>query len=65
MTGYALSNPSVRNDFGGWVGMNLTVGGSALSVTSLGRICLSGNSGTHTVKFVNAGTGADVGRRYR
>ena len=58
LTGYALNGQSLRNDFTGWVGMNLTVGGSAIRVTALGRICLAGNSGTHTVKFVNSGTGA-------
>ncbi len=60
LTGYALSGQSLRNDFTGWVGMKLTVGASALSVSSLGRICVSNNVQTHTVKFVNAGTGNDV-----
>ena len=60
ITGFALNGPSLRNDFSGWVGMSLTVGGSALSVPALGRICLAGNSGTHTIKFVNAGPAADV-----
>ena len=60
VTAYALSSPSLRNDFTGWVGMKLTVGASSVSVSSLGRICAAGNSGTHTVKFVNASTGQDV-----
>jgi alpha-galactosidase len=60
VTGYALSNPSVRNDFTGWVGMKLTVGAAPLTVTSLGRICVAGNSLPHTVKLVNAGNGSDV-----
>jgi uncharacterized OsmC-like protein len=60
LTGYALNGPSLRNDFGGWVGMKLTVGASPLTVSSLGRICVAGNSQTHAVKFVNAGDGSDV-----
>lgn len=58
---FALNGPPVRNDFSGWVGMKFTVGTSAMSVSSLGRMCLTGNSGTHAVKVVNATTGLDVG----
>lgn len=32
-----------------------------LDIESIGRICIAGNTGTHTVKFVNTTTGADVG----
>jgi hypothetical protein len=60
VTGYALNGPTLRSDFGGWVGMNLTIGGTPLSVTSLGRICIAGNSRTHVVKFVSASSGSDV-----
>jgi hypothetical protein len=60
LTGYALNGPSLRNDFTGWVGMKLTAGASALTVSSLGRLCVAGNSQAHTVKFVNAATGSDV-----
>jgi hypothetical protein len=60
LTGYALNSPPLRNNFTGWVGMKLTVGTSPLSVSSVGRICVNGNSGMHTVKFVNVNTGADV-----
>lgn len=60
LTGYALNGPGLRNNFNGWVGMKFTVGSLALSVSSLGRICIAGNSGTHTLKLVNASTGADV-----
>ena len=49
-----------RNDYSGWVGMSITVSGSPLTVTALGRIFATGNSGTHTVKIINAATGADV-----
>jgi hypothetical protein len=51
---------TVRNDFTGWVGMNISVGSSPLTVTALGRIVASGNTGSHTVKLVNASTGVDV-----
>jgi hypothetical protein len=58
---YALNGPAVRNNFSGWVGMKFTVGSTSLSVNSLGRMCIAGNSGTHTVKIVNASTGLDAG----
>jgi uncharacterized Fe-S cluster protein YjdI len=60
LTGYALNSPAVRNDFGGWVGMKLTIGANPLTVSSLGRICVAGNTQNHTVKLVNAGDGSDV-----
>jgi hypothetical protein len=60
LTGYALNGPSLRNGFSGFVGMRFTVGSSALSVSALGRIFITGNSGTHTVKLVQAATGTDV-----
>jgi hypothetical protein len=60
LTGYALNSPPLRNDFSGFVGMKFTVGTNALSVNSLGRLFITGNSGTHTVKLVQANTGADV-----
>jgi len=40
--------------------MKFTVGANALSVSALGRIFITGNSGTHTVKLVQATTGTDV-----
>lgn len=60
LTGVALNSPPLRNDFGGWIGMKLTVGNAPLTVTSLGRIFLSGNTGSHTVKLVRASDGGDV-----
>ncbi len=51
---------TARNNFGGWVGMSFTVGGSAINVSALGRIFAPGDSGTHTLKLVNASTGQDV-----
>src|SRR6202142_1197580 len=51
---------TIRNNYTGWVGMNVTVGGSPITVSSLGRMFAPGNTGSHLVKIVNAGTGADV-----
>ena len=49
-----------RRDFSGWVGSTLSLGGTDLSVSALGRWVVAGNSAAHTVKVVDAGTGADV-----
>ncbi len=56
----ARASSTLRNDFGGWVGMKLTVGANPLSVSSLGRICIANNAQTHIVKFVSASNGIDV-----
>jgi hypothetical protein len=58
ITSYAGSD--VRNNYAGFVGTEFTVGSSPVTVTAVGRLCLAGNSATHTVKFANASTGADV-----
>jgi hypothetical protein len=58
VSGYTSANR--RNDFSGFVGMNLTVGAKNLSVLALGRICVNGNTGTHLVKLVNAASASDV-----
>src|SRR5205807_1414262 len=50
----------LRTDFSGWVGMRLKVGSSDLQVSSLGRWVVAGNTAAHTVKLVDAATGADV-----
>jgi hypothetical protein len=50
---------SLRADFSGLVGMAITVGNSPLTVTSVGRLVVSGNSLTHTVKFVDS-AGVDI-----
>ena len=60
ITSYAQSGPSLRNNFSGWVGTKFTVGSGSLSITSLGRVCVTGNSSSHTVKLVNAATGSDL-----
>lgn len=45
---------TVRNDFTGQVGMRVTVGSADISVRSLGRLVLSGNSGSHVVSLLTA-----------
>ncbi|HLG95335.1 MAG TPA: LamG-like jellyroll fold domain-containing protein [Bryobacteraceae bacterium] len=60
VTGYGSNSPLLRNDFTGWVGMNILVGSNPLTVTALGRVCVSGNAGTHGIKLVSAATGLDV-----
>ena len=51
---------TVRNNFSGFLGMRFTVGSAAITVSSLGRFVVSGNSGSHVVKLVRASDGADV-----
>jgi hypothetical protein len=51
---------TMRSDYGGFVGMRVDVGASALAVSQLGRMMAPGNTGSHTVKFVNGATGQDV-----
>ncbi|MEK7564162.1 MAG: hypothetical protein AAB510_01160 [Patescibacteria group bacterium] len=43
-----------------WLGGKITIGASPVTVTSLGRIIISGNVNTHILKLVNAATGVDV-----
>jgi Pectate lyase superfamily protein len=50
----------LRNDYTGFVGLNFVTGASPLSIQALGRMAVAGNSATHTLKLVNAQTGADV-----
>ncbi len=51
---------SLRNDFTGWVGMKVTVGSQAIAVSSIGRMVVLNNLGTHTLKIVDATTGNDL-----
>jgi hypothetical protein len=55
-----VSGVAVRSDYTGWVGTQLTVGASPITVSSLGRFGLSGNTQFHTVKLVRAQDGNDV-----
>ncbi|WP_438481382.1 hypothetical protein [Oleiharenicola lentus] len=58
VTGQSLG--TARNDYTGFVGCKFTTGAAPLSVVSLGRFVRSGNTGVHTVKIVDAATGAEV-----
>jgi len=49
-----------RNDASGWYGMSITTSSQPITVHALGRIFVSGNTGTHTVKIVRASDGAEV-----
>jgi hypothetical protein len=57
VTGFALNSPRLRNNYGNFVGMKLIVGSNPLSVGSVGRICATGNSQAHLVKFVSITSG--------
>ena len=60
--GYVTSQNlgTLHNDFTGFAGMQIVVGSSPVTVTALGRMMASGNTGTHTVKLVKASDGTDV-----
>ena len=51
---------TIRNNFTGLIGMQFTVASAPVTVTSLGRMYLAGNSSSHTVKFVRVSDGYDV-----
>ncbi len=58
VTGQVLG--SLRNDYSGYLGMQIVVGANPITVTALGRMMAEGNRGTHTLKLVNASNGTDV-----
>jgi hypothetical protein len=58
VTGRVLG--ALRNDWSGYAGMKIVVGANPVTVTQLGRMMGSGNSGTHTVKLVKGSDGTDV-----
>jgi hypothetical protein len=58
VTAFAMS--ILRNNYSGWVGTQMTVGSTPISVSSAGRLCLSGNRLVHSVKLVRQSDGADV-----
>jgi RHS repeat-associated protein len=58
VTGKTLG--ALRADYSGHVGMKVTVGAQPLTLVSLGRIYVSGNSGTHTLKVVRVSDNAVV-----
>lgn len=49
-----------RNNWGGWVGMQVTVGSEPLTVTALGRVRLGESQGVHRMRIVDAITKADI-----
>jgi len=51
---------TLLNNFQGWVGMQLQVGASPLTVTAVGRINIAGNTHPHQVKIARALDGQDV-----
>jgi hypothetical protein len=51
---------TLRNNLTAFAGMKFTTGSMPVTVTSLGRIFVTGNSGTHAVKLVKASDGTDV-----
>src|SRR4051812_29003657 len=61
-TGFVTSQTlgTLHSDFTGYAGMQVVVGASPITVTALGRMMVSGNTGTHTVKLVKASDGSDV-----
>ena len=56
----AFAGSTVRNDYSGWLGMQVTVGSSPLNVSSVGRLCLAGNATSRMVEFVSVATGQIV-----
>ena len=50
----------LRQDFAGWVGMQVRVGPNPLTVSALGRWVVAGSTGDHAVKLVRAASRADV-----
>ena len=57
---HGVTADTVRDDYGGWIGMKITVAALPLRVTALGCFVLPGNSQAHTVKIVQADTGEDL-----
>lgn len=56
----SISKGSRRNDFDGWVGMQIKTGSNPLKIFQLARQLVGGNTQAHTVKIVDAKTGQDV-----
>ena len=56
ITSFVIDDPPIsgmsRNDYGGWVGIEIMVGPNPIIVTQLGRIVAATNSGVHEVKIV-------------
>ena len=56
---WGVANQGI-NSASGWVGTSLIVGAQPLTVTALGRGCLTGNSQTHQLQIVSGLSGAVV-----
>jgi hypothetical protein len=50
---------TLRNDYNGLVGMAIRIGPNPLTINSLGRIFVPGNSGTHVVKVFDIAANQD------
>ena len=48
------------NTFSAWVGMQFVVGANPVTITQLGRMMATNNTGTHNLKLVNASNQADI-----
>lgn len=59
LTGHSMT--TLRNNVAGWLGMEFTTGAAPMRVTQLGRWVVSGNTGTHAVRLVEADTGSLLG----
>ena len=51
VTSFERGPSAPRNDFTGWVGMKVTVGGAPITVQALGRVFLSHNTHPHEVQI--------------
>ncbi|MDZ4289388.1 MAG: DNRLRE domain-containing protein, partial [Prosthecobacter sp.] len=58
-TSQSLST-TIRNNSDSRLGMKFTIGDNPVVIRELGRWVISGNTGTHTIKLVDAATDADV-----
>jgi YD repeat-containing protein len=51
---------AMRADSPGWAGFKMTTAAQAVTVTSLGRLCLPGNSQSHSMKVIRSSDNATV-----
>jgi YD repeat-containing protein len=58
VTGKTLG--ALRNDAPGWTGFRMTTGPEPFSVTSLGRICVGGSTGSRDLRLIRASDNAVV-----
>lgn len=56
----SMTPGTLRNDYTGWVGMKITIGAQPIAVSSVGRLVVSNNSQSHTLKIVDAATNNDL-----